>query len=199
MNATPLLEGYGVRLEPLSLAHVPALTRIALEPSSWLHMTVRLHSEADVQEWVETSLRTADTGAIEPWVTFVGSEAAGGTWFLDIQRPHRAVELGFTWLAAPWRGAGVNPRVKLLQMTYGFEMLGLKRIGFKTHHENLRSQAAMLKMGAQYEGTLRNHMVMPDGSSRHSKYYSVLDTEWPVVKARLLERIATEPLQKPQA
>ncbi|HEY9137118.1 MAG TPA: GNAT family protein, partial [Terriglobus sp.] len=133
---------------------------------------------------------------VEAWVTFVGDEAVGATRFLDMQRVHRTAEIGFTWLAQPWRSSGVNPRVKLLQLTYGFEQLGLRRIALKTHHDNVHSQNAMLKLGAQYEGTFRNHMIMPDGSTRHTKWYSITVEDWPEVKARLLERIAREPIQR---
>ncbi len=197
MNNTPLLEGYGVRLEPLSTAHIPALTQIAIDPSIWRYMNLRINTPADVEKLVADSLREAETGAIEPWVTIVNGRAAGATRFLDIQRNHRTAEIGFTWLAQPWRGSGVNPRVKLLQMTYGFETLGLRRIALKTHHENLHSQRAMLKLGAVYEGTFRNHMLMPDGTTRHTMWYSVTEEEWPAMKERLQARIATEPLSPP--
>ena len=195
MNHTPFLEGYGVRLEPLSLAHIPALTQIALDESIWRYMSPRLTSQADVEKMVTDALADADRGVAEPWVTFVGDEAVGATRLFDIQKAHRTAEIGFTWLAKPWRSSGVNPRVKLLQMTYGFETLGLRRIALKTHHENLHSQNAMLKLGAQYEGTFRNHMIMPDGSTRHTKWYSITAEDWPGVKAKLLDRIAGEPIQ----
>lgn len=196
MNHTPLLEGYGVRLEPLSTEHISALTQIALDESIWRYMSVRPTTPDDVKKHVEDSLLQAEQGLVEAWVTFVGNEAVGATRFLDIQRAHRGAEIGFTWLAKPWRSSGVNPRVKLLQMTYGFETLGLRRIALKTHHENLHSQNAMLKLGAQYEGTFRNHMIMPDGSTRHTKWYSITAEDWPGVKAQLLERIAGEPIRR---
>ncbi|MEZ2346364.1 GNAT family N-acetyltransferase [Terriglobus sp. RCC_193] len=196
MNHTPLLQGYGVRLEPLSTTHIPALTDIILDESIWRYMNPRPRTPEDVTTLVEDSLLQAEQGLVEPWVTFVGDEAVGATRFLDIQRAHRAAEIGFTWLAKPWRSSGVNPRVKLLQMTYGFETLGLRRIALKTHHENLHSQNAMLKLGAQYEGTFRNHMILPDGSTRHTKWYSIIAEDWPGVKAQLLERIAGEPIHR---
>jgi RimJ/RimL family protein N-acetyltransferase len=196
MSNTPLLEGYGVRLVPLSIEHLPALTQIALDESIWRYMSVRPTTPEDVKKHMEDALLQAEQGVVEAWVTFVGDEAVGATRFLDIQRTHRAAEIGFTWLAKPWRSSGVNPRVKLLQMAYGFETLGLRRIALKTHHENLHSQNAMLKLGAQYEGTFRNHLIMPDGTTRHTKWYSIIVEDWPGVKARLLERIAGEPIHR---
>ncbi|HEY9137214.1 MAG TPA: GNAT family protein [Terriglobus sp.] len=196
MNNTPLLEGYGVRLEPLGTHHTEALSGVAIEASIWRYMNLRVQTPADVEKMIADTLADAERGAVEAWVTFVGDEAVGATRFLDIQRVHRTAEIGFTWLAQPWRSSGVNPRVKLLQLTYGFEQLGLRRIALKTHHDNVHSQNAMLKLGAQYEGTFRNHMIMPDGSTRHTKWYSIISEDWPEVKARLLQRIAGEPIQR---
>ena len=197
MNETPVLEGFGVRLEPVAKHHVEALTRIAIEPSIWRYMNLRIHTPADVQQLVEDALGAAETGTAMPWVTTVDGEVAGATRYLDLDRVHRTVEIGFTWLARGWRGSGVNPRVKLLQLRYGFETLRMRRIALKTHHENVHSQRAMLKLGAQFEGTFRNHMIMPDGSARHTMWYSITEEEWPAIKASLLERIAGEPITKP--
>lgn len=196
MNNTPTLEGYGVRLEPLTTRHAEALSGIAIDPSIWRYMNLRVQTPADVEKMIADTLADAERGAVEAWVTFVGEEAVGATRFLDMQRVHRTAEIGFTWLAQAWRSSGVNPRVKLLQLAYGFEQLGLRRIALKTHHDNVHSQNAMLKLGAQYEGTFRNHMIMPDGSTRHTKWYSITAEDWPGVKARLLERIAGEPIQR---
>jgi RimJ/RimL family protein N-acetyltransferase len=196
MNETPLLEGYGVRLEPLSQAHLEPLAKIAIDPGIWQYMNLRIQTPADVQALVDDSLRTAEGGTILPWVTTVDGEAVGATRYLDLNRQHRTVEIGFTWLAKSWRGSGVNPRVKLLQLKYGFETLQMRRIALKSHHENVHSQNAMLKLGAQYEGTFRNHMIMPDGSTRHTRWYSITAEEWPAIKQSLLDRIATEPLRK---
>ena len=196
MNNTPLLEGYGIRLEPIARHHADALCRIAMDASIWRYMNLRVKTAADVETMIADTLADAERGVTEAWVTFVGDEAVGATRLLDIQRTHRTAEIGFTWLAQAWRGSGVNPRVKLLQLTYAFEQLGLRRIALKTHHDNVHSQNAMLKLGAQYEGTFRNHMIMPDGSTRHTKWYSITAEDWPDVKARLLERIAGEPVHR---
>jgi RimJ/RimL family protein N-acetyltransferase len=196
MNNTPLLEGYGVRLEPLTPHHAEALNGIAIDPSIWRYMNLRVQTPADVETMIAHTLADVERGAVEAWVTFVGDEAVGATRFLDIQRAHHTAEIGFTWLAQAWRSSGVNPRVKLLQLTYGFEQLGLRRIALKTHHDNVHSQNAMLKLGAQYEGTFRNHMIMPDGSTRHTKWYSIITEDWPGVKTQLLQRITGEPLRR---
>jgi RimJ/RimL family protein N-acetyltransferase len=91
-----------------------------------------------------------------------------------------------------YQGSGANPEAKLLQLTYAFETLHLNRVALKTHHENLQSQAAMRKLGAQYEGTFRNHYLMPDGSQRHSVWFSITKEDWPQVKSNLEQRLASE-------
>ncbi len=197
MNSTPLLQGYGIRLEPLGPQHIAALTPIAIDPTNWQYMTLRIQTPADVERLVTDSVRNAEAGTVETWVDFVGDEAVGASSFYDINNTHRTAEIGFTWIAKPWRGRGVNPRVKLLQLTYGFETRGMRRIALKTHHENIHSQNAMLKLGAQFEGTFRNHMIMPDGSTRHTKWYSITAEDWPAIKHSLLDRIAVEPISPP--
>ena len=106
---------------------------------------------------------------------------------LDLR--HRTVEIGHTWLSPSVQQAGDNPEAKLLQLTHAFETLNLNRVAFKTHHENLQSQAAIKKLGAQYEGTFRNHNITPDGTIRHSMWFSITKEEWPQVKSRLEERL----------
>ncbi|MGI4757216.1 MAG: GNAT family N-acetyltransferase [Janthinobacterium lividum] len=192
---TPALQGYGVRLEPVRQSHTSDLQAIATDPSIWRFMNLRLTSAEEVRAWVEDSIGLDATEACQVWVTRLESgPIIGSSRLLDLQGRHRTSEIGFTWLAAPYRGAGVNPRVKLLQLTHAFETLRLRRVALKTHHENLQSRAAILKLGASYEGTFRNHMLMPDGSTRHTAWYSIIAEEWPEVKAKLLDRVATQPL-----
>ena len=131
-----------------------------------------------------------------PWVTVLKTKnrVIGSTRFMDLDRVHKTTEIGWTWLAPEFQGSGLNAEVKLLQLTYAFEELQLNRVALKTHHENLRSQAAMRKIGAVEEGTFRNHMIMPDGSMRHSVWFSIIREEWPRVRSQLEERVrSTQP------
>ncbi len=196
MTATPVLEGLGVRLEPVVEQHLAALQAIATDPSIWQYMPLQLRTADDVRAWVMEATRQDAGDACQIWITRLASgEVVGSTRLFELNWKHRTGEIGFSWLAAPYRGGGVNPRVKLLQLTHAFETLGLKRAALKTHHENVQSQRGILKLGAKFEGTFRNHMVMPDGSTRHTMWYSIVADEWPWVKARLLERVAAEPLR----
>jgi Acetyltransferases, including N-acetylases of ribosomal proteins len=192
----PVLEGPRVRLEPLSREHLPALEKIAYDKRIWRYMLTRVTNRGELEAWLEAALAAQATGHL-PWVTVVKAQnsaedrVVGSTRFLDLDMRHRTVEIGHTWLSPSVQQAGVNPEAKLLQLTYAFDTLNLNRVAFKTHHENLQSQAAIKKLGAQYEGTFRNHNITPDGSIRHSMWFSITKEEWPQVKSRLEERLRT--------
>ena len=191
---TPVLDSQRVRLEPLTEAHLSALEDVAFDERIWRYMMTRVRTRDDLQGWIEAALRAQETGNVLPWVTVLKSEGrvVGSTRFLDLDLMNKTVEIGHTWIAPGYQGAGVNPEAKLLQLRYAFEELGLNRVALKTHHENLQSQAAMRKMGAVEEGTFRNHYVMPDGSARHSVWFSIVRDEWPGVRARLEDRLERE-------
>ncbi len=199
MNATPTLEDFGVRLVPLSADHVPALLR-AQDGDTWTWMSESGATLELMGGFVGRALTAADSGKAQVWTTMVlghgAPKVAGCSRLADLDLRHRTGEIGWTWVAPAYRGRGLNPRVKLLQLQHAFETLHLRRVALKTHRGNSRSQAAMLKLGAQYEGTFRNHMLLPDGSSRDTKWYSILDSEWPEVRARLFDRVAAEPISR---
>ena len=192
---TPTLEGPCVRLEPLTLAHLPALEAIAFDPTIWRYMIFSVRTPADLRAWVETALSAAATGTTLPWVTLrkgghgALDELIGCTRFLDLDLHNRTTELGNTWLTAPFRGTRINTEAKLLQLTYAFETLNLLRVSFKTHIANQRSQAAIRGIGGIYEGTFRNHLLMPDGSQRDSCWFSIIAKDWPEVKDMLTRRL----------
>ncbi len=115
--------------------------------------------------------------------------ALGSTSYLDIRPEHRGVEIGFTWYAPNVRGTGVNPECKLLLLRHAFEALGCVRVQLKCDARNMHSRAAILKLGATFEGMLRRHMIVVDGFVRDTAMFSILDEEWAGVKARLIERL----------
>jgi len=116
--------------------------------------------------------------------------AVGSTRFGDIAPEHGRVEIGWTWIAPSHQRTAFNTEAKLLQLTYAFDELGATRVALKTDGRNLRSQAAIERLGAVREGALRRHVRMPDGFMRDTVYYSILADEWRAVKARLEERMA---------
>jgi len=184
---TPVLTGKHVRLEPLRMEHLPLLEEVAYDDSIWRYMVAGVRTPSELRTWAETALAASAAGTTQVWVTVPMelNRPIGSSRFADIDLTHRTAELGYTWLAPGYRGTGLNTEVKLLQLTHAFETLQLRRVAFKIHHENLRSQAAVRKLGARHEGTFRNHYIMPDGSTRHSVWFSILDSEWPEVKIRL--------------
>ena len=192
---TPTLEGPHVRLEPLTLDHLPALEAVAFDPTIWRYMVASVLTPQDLRAWVDSVLAAQTTGTTLPWATIRKShdgshdQLVGSTRFADLDLTHLTTELGYTWLAATARGTRINTEAKLLQLTYAFETLNLNRVAFKTHHENLQSQNAMKAIGAVYEGTFRSHFIMPDGSLRNSVWFSVIREDWPQTKALLQRRL----------
>ncbi|MFN0137722.1 MAG: GNAT family N-acetyltransferase [Phycisphaerae bacterium] len=113
----------------------------------------------------------------------------GSTTVFDIHQKNRSCEIGFTWVAAPFRRTSVNTECKFLLFRQLFEQCGLLRVQLKCDARNERSQAAILRIGAKFEGRLRKHRVLHDGFIRDTMMYSVIDDEWPMVKAKLLEML----------
>jgi RimJ/RimL family protein N-acetyltransferase len=111
---------------------------------------------------------------------------------MNIDRVHHRLEIGSTWLTPALQGAGYNTEAKRLQLTHAFERLGCVRVEFKTDSLNERSRGALLGIGATFEGIFRDHMLRHDGTHRHSAYYSVVEDEWPRVRAHLDARLARQ-------
>jgi len=181
------LEGRRVRLAPLELGHVPALAEVALEPALWQWTLARPTDEAGLRAWAEAAIAGRDAGTELPFTTLEAATGRpiGSSRYLNIVLEHRRLEIGWTWVAPPWQRTGANREAKLLMLGHAFDTLGCRRVEFKTDSLNEPSRTALLGIGARFEGIFRNHMVMPDGRMRHSAYYSVIDEEWPAVRAGL--------------
>jgi N-acetyltransferase len=197
MTATPgrvdpvTLEGRIVRLEPLALDHVPRLAEVALDPAIWRWTIARPTTESELRDWAETALRAHEAGTEMPFVTLEASTGRpiGSSRYMNIVLEHRRVEIGWTWVAPPWQRTGANREAKLLMLGHAFEVLGCRRVEFKTDSNNEPSRNALLGIGATFEGIFRKHMVMPGDGVRHSAWYSVIDDEWPTVRAHLEETL----------
>lgn len=194
MEVKPVtLTGKFARLEPLGEEHIPGLAAVGSDASIWTYMPYGLvNSEDKMRTWVEALLRHKSEGTDLPFavICLADGKVAGSTRYMDIRPEHRGLEIGGTWYGSDYRRTAVNTECKLLLLGHAFETLGCIRVQLKTDLRNERSQRAIERIGAQREGVLRNHMVLPDGYYRHSVYYSVLDTEWPTVKQRLEEFLA---------
>ncbi len=185
------LQGQIVRLEPLSLDHVPALLRAGSDPELWQLTTSRMRTQADATAYVESALAARDAGTALPFATLLrdSGELAGSTRFANFDEAHRRVEIGWTWITPRWQRTAVNTEAKYLMFRHAFETLGLVRVELKTDVLNTRSQRAMERIGATREGVLRSHMIVLDGRIRDTVYYSVIAPEWPRVKAALEEKL----------
>ena len=187
------LTGRVVRLEPLSEAHVPDLAIAAQDESIWRYMPYgAVSNEAEMRAWVQEVLSRQGRGTDLPFAVMqlTSGRAIGCTRYMDIRRDDRGLEIGGTWYGVAYQRTAVNTECKLLILRHAFETLGCIRVQLKTDLRNERSQRAIERIGAVREGILRNHMIMPDGYFRSSVYYSLLDSEWPVVKAMLEEKLA---------
>ncbi|MBV8990763.1 MAG: GNAT family N-acetyltransferase [Solirubrobacterales bacterium] len=183
-------EGRLVVLEPLALSHADGLFEVARadrELFRWMPLDLSESPEA-LRGWV---VHSVESGEAVPFTILdrASGVPVGSTRFLELRFEHLRVEIGWTWLARSVWGTGANVECKLLLLTRAFERLGLRRVEFKADARNERSRGALHALGAQFEGVMREHMVLQDGSSRDSAYYSVIDDEWPAVKAGLERRL----------
>ncbi len=186
------LRGDRVRLEPLGEGHLEDLARVAFDAPVWRWTIARPMDDAGLRAWLDGALANAAAGTEVPFATVhLGSgRAIGSTRFMTIAPEHRRVEIGWTWVGLAYQRTGANREAKLLQLTHAFETLGAERVEFKTHARNLASRAALLGIGATFEGVLRHHTIMPDGSNRDSAFYGIIAPEWPAVRDALRARLA---------
>ena len=187
------LEGELVRLEPLAESHRKPVREAAADPRLWRYIDQRVSAtEAGFDAWFEDRLAARRDGDEHAYATLGAGdgEALGSTSFLAPRPLHDGVEIGMTWLAQSAWGGGANVEAKLLMLGLAFERLGCMRVELKADALNERSRAAMEALPARYEGTLRKHMLMPISGPRDTIYYSVLDEEWPRVRANLQARLS---------
>lgn len=183
-----ILEGTIVRLEPLSEAHVAGLAEVGLDPDIWRHMLYgNIDTEAKLSVFVRDLLARQAGGTDLPYAVIYKEtgKPIGCTRYMNIDIRNRGVEIGGTWYGAAYRRTGVNTECKYLLLGHAFEEWECVRVQLKTDLNNVRSQQAIERIGAMKEGVLRNHMIRPDGTLRDSVFYSIIDREWPDVKARL--------------
>ncbi len=189
MNPTPVvLYGELVRLEPLDHRHVDELLEQAQNDEIWRYMPVpRPTSRAAFELLIDKAWKAASEGLEIPFaiIDVNSGQAVGSTRYLDIHRPDRILEIGWTWLGPAAQRTAINTESKLLLLRHAFDDQGALRVQLKTDGRNTRSQQAIERLGAVKEGVLRRNRLMWDGVRRDTVYYSILDDEWPAVKSRL--------------
>src|SRR5690242_18641403 len=182
-----VLEGRHVRLEPLAKAHLAGLVEVGLDEELWRWIPTPVRTREEMAAYIETALDEQAQGVASPFAIVEKStgRAIGSTRYGNIDRTHRRVEIGWTWVARDWQRTAMNTEAKYLLLKHAFETLGCIRVELKTDSLNERSRAAILRIGAREEGIFRNHMITASGRIRHTVYFSILNSEWPTVKARL--------------
>ena len=185
------LEGRLIALEPIHEKHKEPLRAAAADPVIWRWMQVDGSEAEGFDLWFAHTLRETAAEREAPFVTTDrdGERVLGSTRFLTLRPDHRGVEIGNTWLAQSAWSTGANVEAKLLMLDHAFTHWGCLRVELKTDARNERSRGAMAALPAQFEGVHRKHMLVRDGERRDSAWYSVLDEEWPAVRANLLRRL----------
>lgn len=188
MDVKPItLEGRVVRVEPLALIHAEDLVEIVTPEIFRAYTYAPEYTAEGLRKLIEFHINS-DRVPFAIVYKETG-KAVGVTTYLDINRQFRGLEIGHTWMGREVQGTQVNPECKYLLLRHAFEMLGAIRVQFKTAGTNLQSQRAIEKLGAKKEGVMRKHRILHTGEVDDSVLYSILDEEWPQVKARLEERL----------
>ena len=194
MHVEPItLEGTAVRIEPLAPTHLDDLFDAAQDDAIWAYMPTNPSASRDTMAaWIADALaaRTADAQLPLAIIARSSGRAVGSTRYLNIIPRDRSLEIGWTWLGREARRTVVNTECKYLLLLHAFERLGALRVQIKTDSRNLTSQRAIERIGAVREGILRKHMLVQHGYQRDTVMYSIVDDEWPAVKARLREYLA---------
>lgn len=186
-----VLEGEMVRMEPLTLDHLPALYEIGLHPELWKWTNAICTTEPALRAYVEEAIASREQGTAVPFVTFdkVSNRVVGSSRFGNIDSRNRRVEIGWTWITPSAQRSHVNSAAKLLMLSYAFEQLGCIRVELKTDALNMKSRNAMLRLGCKEEGTFRKHMITDAGRLRDTAYFSITDEEWPPIRERLVSSL----------
>ncbi len=185
MTEQATLTGQRVTLRPLDRSDREGLLRAASDGELWTLRVTSVPGPDSIDVWIDRAIAGREAGTMLPYITLVGDEIVGSTRFWKLDRQHRTVEIGHTWIAQSWQRSFVNTEAKLLMLSHAFDDLDMVRVQFQTDALNERSRAAILRLGAVDEGLLRNERIMWDGRVRDSLVFSIIDDDWPAVRAKL--------------
>jgi RimJ/RimL family protein N-acetyltransferase len=189
--APVVLEGRQVRLKPLTVEHTAGLAAVGLDGDLWKWIPMPVRTQEEMRAYVQTALNEQAAGSALPFALIekATGRTIGSTRYGNIERTHHRLEIGWIWVAREWQRTAINTEAKYLLLRHAFETLKCMRVELKTDSLNARSRAAILRIGAREEGTFRNHMIAANGRVRHTVYFSIIDSEWPAVKAALEARL----------
>lgn len=187
INLPVILESKRVRLEPLAEKHFDELIAVSTPAEIWTHLSIEGYKEDELRTGLKSALLKKISGEEYPFIIIdkMNNSIIGCTRYMDMMPEHRKLEIGWTWYIPAYWATGYNTECKLLLLTFAFEELKTVRVQLKTSGKNLRSQAAIKKIGAKYEGTLRNARISASGEIRDTAMFSIIENEWPKVKQML--------------
>jgi RimJ/RimL family protein N-acetyltransferase len=185
------LVGQNIELRPLRLEHKQALLEAAADGELWNLKVTAVPGPETIDEYISTAMAGREAGTVMPFIIMQREtgRVVGSTRFWKIDPVNRKLEIGHTWLSASVQRSRVNTEAKFLLLTYAFEVMNCVRVQFTTDALNEKSRAAILRIGAKQEGIVRHERIMPDGRKRNSARFSIIDCEWPEVKARLQQKM----------
>jgi RimJ/RimL family protein N-acetyltransferase len=186
--------GSRVKLIPMEMEHAEALYVISKESEIWTYLPSKITSLRETENWIEAALLQKEKGVDFPLVVVdqCTNHIVGSTRLLNISIPNRQLEIGWTWYSpSVWR-TNVNTECKYLLLQYCFETLHTVRVQFVADIRNQRSNAAIIRIGATHEGVLRKNRILSDGYQRNACVYSIIDDEWPSIKAKLEDYLHKE-------
>jgi RimJ/RimL family protein N-acetyltransferase len=188
----PTLRGRTIELRPLGPEHGPELLAAAADGQLWNLKVTVVPGPDSIGRYLEVALAGRQAGTVLPFVIVKldTGRVVGSTRFWKIDPANRKMEIGHTWLSASVQRSGVNTEAKYLLLTHAFEVMQAVRVQLTTDELNEKSRAAIARIGATQEGIIRNERIMPDGRKRNSVRFSIIDTEWPQVKAMLQQKMA---------
>ena len=188
---TPVLEAGFARLEPLRHEHAPSLADAVRVGELWRTWYTAIPAPDAMEAEIDRRLTLQQQHRMAPWaiIDAESGRAVGMTTYMNLSPEHSRLEIGSTWLGREAHGTGLNPAAKFALLSRAFESLGCIAVEFRTHWHNHQSREAIARLGAKQDGVLRSHQIMADGTVRDTVVFSILDNEWPSVRAGLIARI----------
>jgi len=192
------LLGDYVRIDPLSVNHLNDLQDAVRDGELNLLWYTFIPNADDMLEEINKRLRLREMGSMQPFaiIDIATGLAIGMTTFMNIDATNRRVEIGSTWLSKSTQRTFINTESKLLLMAHAFEKLNCIAVEFRTHFINTQSRKAIERLGAKFDGILRNHSIMPNGTLRDTAVYSIIKSEWPTVKSHLNFQLSKNEIKK---
>jgi N-acetyltransferase len=185
------LSGQHVKLVPLSVEHEAALAAAVTDGELWKLWYTSVPTPAEMRAWIDAALALRDNLGAHPFAVIDAKtgEVVGSTRYFNVEAAHRRLEIGHTWYAKRVQRTALNTEAKLLLLSHAFEKLNAIAVEFRTNFMNHQSRTAIARLGAKQDGILRNHMIGREGAYRDTVVFSIIESEWPAVRAHLKHRL----------